>query len=300
STVFMDPDNASGEWVIGSGADTEKDFPSGSIGPYLDLSAKLFKIDFKYTDFESGVNLNLTADGGVNLNPAIAVLAFAFRDGRLEPFNAGGSRSRFLEIPDIRNYLNAGVTKFLVAVVNSNTTYPSFDGEADIGLTARLTQPLPSPDFNRCGIVVQVTTHTTYTTPDTSYERDSNGVKFSSWAKYEGGFSGNTFTGGYSSTIGTLVITGSITVVFSDDHQRLLSVDWTETKNAEVVSFSGSDIPFYYQAHGTHIFQVEGQETCGHISSLSHAQSVSDGLSYSMRSYDCLWQSMIYVSFSKE
>jgi len=299
--VFTDRNNLSGAWSVNRATDTLKVFSSdeATVGLYPDLSCKLFKIDIHYADINETAGLLLQVQGNAGLQTALAVLVFAEKDGKLEPLNGeGDSRSAF-EIPRLRDCVARGETSFLVAVVNANTTPPSYEGTADIDLTLRIRSQKPAPDFNRCGIVITVNTHTDYTTPDTSYERNSEGVDFSVANAYPGNFTGNTFAGSYSYTVGTLVITGILTAELNADHSRLINVQWSENRNVHFVSFSGTDIPLDRNEWGT-VYQVKGAETCNHITSLSSTQSVADGLSFSLRSHECGWNSKIWVNFSKE
>ncbi|MFO7934685.1 MAG: hypothetical protein R6U78_11450, partial [Bacteroidales bacterium] len=78
------------------------------------------------------------------------------------------------------------------------------------------------------------------------------------------------------------------------------SVRWTEQTTSpdftKTYSFTGTAIPLSYGA----LFQVEGENTCDHIVSFSVEQTAPEGLNYSLQSYECEWDSQIYISFSKE
>jgi len=101
-----------------------------------------------------------------------------------------------------------------------------------------------APDYNRCGVSIYFATRYTYTTPDTSYERETYNNHFGTWPSYPGSFSGNTFSASYQ--YNPLYLTGSITATFNSDF-TITNITWTEGHTREESNgstmFVGSNIP---------------------------------------------------------
>lgn len=191
----------------------------------------------------------------------------------------------------------------------------NFIGDAyDLTLTPMLSQrrdfdiveidivEIATPDFNRFGMDVGVLGHYNAVAPDGPYSYDSDGT-ISTWQSYPGSFSGNTFTGSYSRSYGTtLTITGSITATLNESGDTITSINWSEKHvstqgvgSTKDYSFSGTNIPLAW----SEVYQIEGVETCDHVSSFSNTlNSGPDGLNYSLSSYECNADSKIYASFS--
>lgn len=159
------------------------------------------------------------------------------------------------------------------------------------------------PDYNRCGIQIDFGGRYHYTTPDTAYVREDEGYTESTWLSYPGSFSGTSFTASYSRTwdsqYNPLVITGTINATFNNDFTTISNISWTENRNSNTTTFVGTDIPLDTYEWGT-VYQIETEETCDHITTLTDVQNVADGLSWTLPVYWCNGDSKIYISFSKE
>ncbi len=165
----------------------------------------------------------------------------------------------------------------------------------------------PTPNYNHVGLVVYCGTRYVYTTPDTSYERVNEKVSNGTWQSYPGSFSGNTFNANYykswDSQTNPLTITGTITATFNNDYTTITTITWNETHTTNEASSSedltATNIPLDELEWGT-VYQVKGEETCNHITTLTDVQNAPDGLSWALPEYWCNGDSKIYISFSKE
>ncbi len=160
----------------------------------------------------------------------------------------------------------------------------------------------PEPlDFTKCGVMIRVYGYYHKTTPQSSWDQESNNGTIQSKVS-SGNFEGNTFTGSYSETVGTDAISGSITAVLNETHDVLVSLNWTETttfgaspSDSRVISCELENVPMVNTSH----FEVEGENACNHISSFSDEQNITGGLSFSLTSYRCTSGSKVMVYFSK-
>lgn len=301
SSVFLDSKSLGETWNINSNSNTEESF----ILEYPDLSTKRFIINLNYSDIDESAKLSVDAFG-LN-NDGIATIVFGVRSNN-ELQHILTTKNAPAEIPkSLKNYYDEGTRKFLVVVVNSIHNATDYLGKTDIELQMRITKNGPTPDYNQCGIVVYCGTRYAYTTPDTSYESVNNKVSNGTWQRYPGSFSGNTFNASYhkswDSQTNPLTITGTITATFNNDYTMITTVTWNETHTTNHASSSedltATNIPLDELEWGT-IYQVKGEETCNHITTLTDVQNAPDGLSWTLPEYWCNGDSKIYISFSKE
>jgi hypothetical protein len=215
-----------------------------------------------------------------------------------------------LEIQDLRAIIEDGWTQVLVVAVNTELD-PSppdpYTGTSHLDLTAEITEEAEELAYNSCGVMVDFFGHYHYEVnlPDTSYSYDGSGDgTLSTSGSYTGSFSGDTFTGSYVGSSGTVTITGTVTTTLNPSRTVVTSVDWSEVWSSpdftQHRAFSGTNIPVDYTYYQTIIFQIEGEQTINHISSLTHTQTAPEGLSYSLTSYACTWDSRIWISLSEE
>jgi len=298
ASEFTDPENVSGTWQIDDGTKITHTFKSSEFGLYPDLSAKLFRINVPYTGLDDNINLSLQTMGELN-SDGLALLVFSINNGSLNLLNTPGSYSSGYVIQDLKDKVDNGMDQFLICVVN-NQLYPPYNNTYDIDLQCTLTEQQQDPGYYECGLLIDIGTTIDYTTPDTSYTRESDETTISMGGFCPGSFSGNTFSGSYSTTLGESVISGTVTAVFSPDYRTITNLEWSESRAYSTSTLVAVDIPFDYGYWGTDIFQIQGEQICDHVVTLSYTQSVADGLSFSLRDYNCNWSSRIWMSFEFE
>jgi hypothetical protein len=258
---------------------------------YPDLSARLYKIDITDNEIDDNDKLVFSLEGeGVS-----EVSILKYKKGNIE-FVANSTST--ISLKDIKKeYLDTGWNLF--ALVCNNRAVPPYTGKSFIDLKIDIVREQESPDYNHCGISIKVLGQYHATTPDTSYNYDSDGPIYS-WEKYPGSFTENTFTGNYFREFPTFSISGSITVIVNETHDTIHSVSWTEEHTSpnftKTYTGTAAGVPFAWYD----MFRVEGESSCDHITSFSVNQSAPNGLNYSLKSYECAWDSKIVVSFSKE
>ncbi len=258
---------------------------------YADLSAKLYKIEISDNDIDEDDKITFTLEGeGVS-----EVTVLKYTRGQMQ-FIANSTSA--VSIKNLKqDYLDKG--SHLFALVTNNRAVPPYTGSSDIDLHIKVIREQNSPDFNLCGFSVKVLGQYHATTPDTAYDYESEG-SIGSYEKYPGSFTENTFTGNYFREFATFNISGSITVVLNESHDVVTSISWTEEHNSanftKTYSFQGENISYEWGD----IYKAEGENSCDHITSFSVNQSAPDGLSYSLKSFDCKWDSKVYISFAKE
>lgn len=298
ASVFTDPDNIAGTWQIDDETKITHTFTSDDVDLYPDLSAKLFRIDVSYTGLDDDINLSLQAMGELN-SDGLAVLVFSINNSSLTLLNAPGSYSSGYEIQNLKDKVDSGMNQFLICVVNSQL-YPPYLNFYDIDLTCTLTEQPQSPGYIECGMQIDAATHYFNWTPDNSYDSYADESTISTWASYQGSMTGNTFSASMASSVGTVTITGDMTLTFSSDFKTITHLEWNESHSSSTFTQSSSlvaeDIPFNYGYYGTDIFQIEGEDVCDHVISLSNSQSAPDGLSYNLVDYSCNWSSQIFIA----
>ena len=158
----------------------------------------------------------------------------------------------------------------------------------------------------KCGVMIKVLGHYHSSWPDGERDYDGDNGGISVYERYPGSFSGNTYNASYSATAesGT-TYTGTIIAVLNGDHDLIVSLNWSEQWTSSTCNGSKScsvtNIPFAYEPYyGAKLFQIEGEESCDHISSVEDKQICAGGLSFSMNSYDCTWKSEVWIFFEEE
>ncbi len=296
------------DWVVGfladdypirSSADTLKVFTHS----YPDLSARLYNIQLMYPDIDESASISLAASyvgteitvfkykttgTGPESKVSLEYLAYGFDQ---------------LSVANVKSLTNEDAD--LLVLVTNYTHIPPYTGTTDINLKIEVEKSLSAPAYNRCAVQIEVQGHYhAYSEIDGSYEYDSDGA-ICTWASYPGGFTGNTFTGTYSNSIGdNLTITGTITLTLNNKQDLIESISWSQNHTGTLgegfvrnESFSGVNIPYAYYDQ----FRLEDLENiCGNINSLSVVQTSNGGLNYSLQSWECNYDSKILILFSTE
>ncbi len=163
-------------------------------------------------------------------------------------------------------------------------------------------EDIESPPWTKCGVQVDVLGHYSESSEGSTDEYDSES-SFYSWEAYTGSFSANTFTGTYSRSYGTTyVVSGNISAVLSFDNSIIETLTWTEERissqgsgSTVTESFTVENIPEAW----SEVFQIQGEDVCDHIESLTSELNSDDGVNRSLLSWDCNGDSKIYISFSE-
>jgi hypothetical protein len=160
-------------------------------------------------------------------------------------------------------------------------------------------EPEP-PDFNQCLVLIRVYGYYHETLPPRSWDRESNNGTIQSTTFYSGNFTGNTFTGSYSTTDGTDFISGSISAYLNETKDVVDTLRWEEKTifpdGSKTTSCKLIDVPMV----NTGFFQVEGEESCRHIPLFFNDQDIPDGFSYTLTGYKCTSGSTVNIYFHKE
>jgi hypothetical protein len=259
---------------------------------YPDLSARLYRIDFKDASLDDDDKIVLSLDGGVS-----EITVFSLLKDNIQ-FLTNSYNS--VTIEKIKQNFQDKKTSLLILVVNNKAVKP-YTGKEFIDLNLSVVRNQVSPEWNACGVQVNVMGHYYEFTSETSREYDSDGAIYN-WKAYPGSFTENTFTGNYYETFtaydNTLTISGEVTLVLNPQHNLIETLTWTEEHEStdgftRTESFTVKDIPEAW----SEVFQIEGEDVCDHIESLSVNQVSDDGLNYSLQSWVCNGDSKIFISF---
>jgi hypothetical protein len=298
SSVFTNYGSLTGSWDINSDSDVLKVFSA----TYPDLSAKRYMINLNHSAIGSSANLILEVSGEVT-SDGITTLVFVVDNNINLQHLVTAQGSNNAVISNLKDYYDNGLRQFLVVVVN-NTHDEYYIGNQDIDLTVKVSSQ-QSPTFNRCGLMLEAIGHYTANVvlPDTSYTYNFDGGGFQGISS-SGSFSGYTFTGSSSETVGTGIITNTITAVLNESLDAIISIDGTKLSSfpwgTETTQFTGTNIPLDYTYGSTMIFLIEGEVVCDHITSWSNVQQAGEGLSYRLNSHECDSDSRIWVSIAEE
>lgn len=264
---------------------------------YPDLSAKLYTIVFKDNSIDDNWKISLDIEGVHKDFAEITVFRWVRgADSRIE-FVAHATDQ--ITIGKIKSDYLDNMNRMLVLVTNAYTS-DSYQDITSYNLNFKMVEAPPSPDYNSCGAMVKVYGYYHEFTPTSSRDYESDNGAIQTNDKYTGIFTENTFTANYSSTVVTVTHSGSLTAIFNETHDVIESLEWEEETTGsnfkQVKSFKLTNIPKSYNG----IFQVEGETSCDHITSLSSVQTSPSGLNYTLEDFICTSKSKVYISFTKE
>lgn len=286
-------DNAKLEWNINDENDILKIFHASdpAVKLYPDLSAKLFKINLNYTNFDASSNMLFSMKGPVT-EDGLSLVVFGVQNG--EQVYLGTASAQDFEIPNLKEYYDNGMRQFLVALVNSLGDSP-FLGESDIDLTIKINKKDESIlSFTKCIVSVKTLTVIHREFNDGSQDDLTKNTTFlSDYAS--GSFNGNVYTGTYD----IYGVQGTIIVTLNNALNEILSINWHKTYNdgSGETSFTGKNIPLNSNTSGE--FSLLGSTVCGAISALTNSGQTNTE-TFNLQSFSCDEESHIYVNFSKE
>ena len=301
---FIRESYLSGTWKINSTSDTQKSFTNGDAAQYFDFSSKLFKIELDTDDFSSEHNLIIDADGQLN-DEAINVLVFNITKSGLQFLGESVPGNASIQLADLKDYYDNGWREFLVVVVNSNGQ-PPYESTSNIDLTFTIKEK-EKFSSKRCRLALTMGVHRLFTTQySESYHDDDEYMVFS--RIQQGEFNGNTFTANYSSStetsIGTMVISGTLSVTLNDDYTMITETDWEESTviadagRNRTVNVSAINIPVNPDpvANGKE-FVVHGTDVGSHITHFTDDSIDPSGVNTSIVSYAANEKSRIILNF---
>ncbi|MCK4385577.1 MAG: hypothetical protein KAW52_04860 [candidate division Zixibacteria bacterium] len=260
--------NPTGRFDINSAADTLKVF----TGSYLDLSAKLYRINLNYAhiDTNAQIRFDLSATGA-NLD-YVTITVFSVKDGYLQYLTHSTPE---LTIKGIKALTQNG-NDLLVAVINSLTEEP-YTGSRDIDLNVRVISK-PELPYNWCRIEFYANMH--FSVGDTA---DFWEQRLANW-EGEGAFSGKTFTAMWHDIEVSpgMFSSGNMTVEVDREMPgsfNVVSFYATKTdsipvyEGTTITSVSGSNIPFDEFDDFYNLFLrclEEGTEACTRVGSFNY------------------------------
>lgn len=308
SSVFMNSTNLAGTWDINSDSDTLKVFTES----YPDLSAKRFIVNLNHSDVDSSASLYLDATEGVS-GDGIATLVFGLNSNtNLEHLVT--AKGGPVIIPNLKNYYDNGIRKFLVVVVNSTHNSTDYLGTTNIDLTVKVDQT----KYNRSRIWYKVVhnLHEVINESDGDQTIKDYSSDVSTAGFFEGDVVNNIFNGSYQADIDGVNQQWTMTAELNDDKNLLESFSMTysvdnlsgTTTTSVLWSINGANLIKTSDNSDLLKFKIDGENTCNYI-------TLSDFTSYSRyeginnywktwdvttTSYSCDANSFIEVQFWNE
>ena len=225
-SVFTE--NASGTWILASEEDEQTTFASD----YPDMSAELFLVDVQNPDIHDGDRLIVDVSGTV-AGQGLTAMIFAVNGNKLDFLGMEHAASAGLRLTGMKAKYDAGIRRYLVAVVNSNRN-ETYTGSTHIELTLRHEKaPDEVPGFVQCDVYLNILMEredwNTYDGRNTIMTT----LNISDAVSMAGTFSNNRFegsrtydiTGGFFAESGTW--TDSVALTLGSDFQSILSLDYT-------------------------------------------------------------------------
>ncbi|MBN2200477.1 hypothetical protein JW777_00820 [bacterium] len=284
-SVFLKSGNLSGTWTIDPDGDTEKVFSSSApiIGAYPDLSAKLFLVDASDPDIGENDRLLIDVNGEVT-DQGLSALVFAVQPDRLEYLGGGPATSGNPEIANLKTNAEAGVTQYLICVVNS-TSHDGYMGSTAVDLNLTVTQedtsggssqpgdpPVVPPGFNTCNIAITMEAEYFKTYADGTSETVESNVYGRTQRNIPGAFeeyefnSNETVLDAYGNTV-----TNTIRAVVSADLDTMTTLSWVQTDTKEGDHFrrhelTAENIPLRNTpTPDRYYYEVNGTDVCGFV-----------------------------------
>ena len=132
-------------------------------------------------------------------------------------------------------------------------------------------------------------------------------------SRISGSFQGNTFTGYYNNNDSEDPMQDQIELLFSDDFNMILSVNWTKLYKSsfwgvesEELKFTGKNIPLDANLHPYYFdvgYRVLGEATCSSITKLTHVwvgDESPNNYTHNLDYFICDENSMIQIRLDKE
>lgn len=290
--------NSSGEFNISNEADSLKTF----IEDYQDLSGKLFRIIPKFANIDSKAGVVFSISGAEKRYLQL------FRYKAPSTFEFLSADYNKVIFKDIKSLSDNG---WLIALVSNNRYTNPYNEMRKISLEVRIENSESKENIltsNRCVVKVHFNGHYKQVDKDnvtTEFDREDywGGV-----VEAVGSFSGNTFIGNYSRTLGSSNYSGTVVVTLNNDLNLVTVVNFSEDytsywqNNVDATamsSFSGTDIPkseLYPK-----VFTISGNQTCSHLSLVKfNYQNQSTLINQNLEGFSCTQYSYLTISFRVE
>jgi cell wall-associated NlpC family hydrolase len=158
------------------------------------------------------------------------------------------------------------------------------------------------PDFNKCGVMIRIYGYYHEVAPTYTRDTESNNGTIECITSAKGSFNENVFTGSYTTKVGTVDISGSITAVLNEGYDAVTNLKWTEKRTFGTFPYGTrtTSCELVNVPKINYNFQVEGENACKHIASLKNDQESPQGLSYTLTNHKCTSGSKVMIYFSKE
>ena len=292
--------NAHHEWTIESEEDISKIFDSNNMGKLADLSARIFKIDLDYPEVDASQNMLISMNGPVT-EFGLSLVIFGIQDN--QTIYLGSAHAQDFEIPNLQEYYDSGMDKFLVVLVNG-LGVPPYLGQSDINLTVKVTPKIEAPScsfdpslYDQCQISLWVlaekeTTNENGTTSET-------GTLIYNTQTIDGSFNGNTFTGFFESES----VRDTITVTLNDNLNMVESLTRSgveENIEWQILwekGYTAKNIPLNCDSQNK--FESKGLDVCDKVLKIIYNYTTPI-YSTTLTDFSCEEVSSIVVEFSKK
>ncbi|MFO7933009.1 MAG: hypothetical protein R6U78_02900 [Bacteroidales bacterium] len=264
--------------------DKEENILFSNIGEYADLSARIYRINFLFSEFQNESSLNLKAVCA-DLQPEyLTAMAFGLKDNTLTYLDEAAD----LTIGGLKELKNGGTSSFLVLVASSYSE-PGADERLNIELQTRLRSIPEDIDFTGVKLSLHCRTGYTYTAGGSREDRfDYEGDHRT------GSITGDLFTAAWdeSSITGK---SGTIEVEFDPAqfpfHINRFSVNaendgawwmnpvtekWLVVNESFTISGGNVELEEYDLVYSSGVrqhyftFRVTGTDACGYLTGVNH------------------------------
>ena len=288
--------NANISWDINGSSDTLKIFNAQdpNVDTYLDLSAKLFKINLNHKPTDESYKMRLTMKGPVT-QFGLYLHVWGIQNNETV-YLSSISGEYYYEIPNLKNSYD----KFLVCLVNGIGN-PPYIGKSDIDLKVQIGNNFDGDggqsdfNFNKCNMEIFV--NKLFSRQDgTEFEQESIQPLSAS-----GEMVGNRFLANYNLNSGMFVGTVEATLNESADTIKLLN--WTHEYTVSSPStyqkteITALDIPIFNQSDG--IYKVTGTQTCTKLITYKYYQNFQDDVT-TLKSFECNSTSYVEIRLYKQ
>ena len=293
-------EKAKGEWDINSIEDTLKVFSSTefSIGEYLDLSAKMFKINLNYEPPDTSYKMlfNMTGEDGTPDDLALVVFGI---DASGNAKYLGTANEQDFEILNLKDFIDVdGIKQFLVVLVNSNIISNDYLGKYNVDLTVKVQKQ----DYNVCNAIMAIPIEVRTYFADTEQESFNTTGLPNYNPKAVGSFDGNTWTGSFNEGGWT----GQLVATLNDDRTMVTNMDfmyyYNDENNNGTMGYSFTNIPIHPWDPGLYTLHYNDDPTLcsSHVSNVVYSWQ-SGSVSRTLHSGPiCDNNSWAYIRFGNE
>lgn len=302
--IFKFPDGyfsqyTDASWDVNTENDTLKIFKSSGTKNYQDLSAKRFKIDLDYPEFDDSQNISFEINQFAN-NNEYSIILFSVTNGKPEYLQTSNSKN--LEISNLKSFTENNGKQILVVVVNNDITTENLLGQSNIELKIEISSKKTEQifDYNRCHVEVQFIAE---------IERGSNfGSSFETKlqslgsSQMRGNIAENIYTGEFKYSNETTTSDYTLNVVLNETHDTVKTFIWKakqigpEDDMLTEQEISGINIPVNITNPSK--FELSGPEICN-ISTIKYDFSVGEQF-VRITDKSCDSESYIFLHFYKD